>query len=197
MGVKCIACNRRFRSTRRRTHGFIRCRVCWTDLRDRQEREAAEERLHQAMRAWLAGAPLDRVRTQAGQLDPTDPAYRTDLISVLTMDDAVGDLAGAINQIAGNHSCPDRLATGVRRGLRRDFDFVHLRFVKLEPRLPKGYSDVLIRERIYYPAPGSEEEMTFYAGSVFQSPSGDVVVRWHKLNYWPPGWRNHPAPLGS
>lgn len=63
MGVKCIACNRRFRSARRGTRGFIRCRVCWTDLRDRHEQEAAEERLFQAMRAWLARAPLDRVKT--------------------------------------------------------------------------------------------------------------------------------------
>jgi hypothetical protein len=197
MGIKCIACNRRYKSNRIRGRGFHRCGVCWTDLRDRQEQQAAQERLDQAMRAWLAGAPLDRVRTQAGQLHPTDPAYRTDQISVITMDDAVGDLAGAVNQSPSSNSCPDRLATGVWTGLRRDFEFVNLRFVNMEPRLPKGYADVLIRERTYYPAPDSKAEMKFYAGSVFLSPSGDVVVRWHRLNYWPPGWANHPAPLGS
>lgn len=197
MGVKFVACNRRFKPTRRRTGGFTRCRVCWTSLRDLQEQETAQKRLHQAMRTWLTGAPLDQVSTQAGQLDPADPAYGTDLISVLTMDEAVGDLAGAINQIPANHFCPDRLTTGVPKGLRREFDFVYLRFVEFKPRLPKGHSDVLLRERTYYPAVASKGLMTFYGGSVFQSPSGDVVVRWHKLNYWPRGWRHHPAALES
>lgn len=197
MGVKCLACNRRSGPSSRKPGRHYRCRVCWRYLRDQQEEEAARERLPKVMRAWLTGAPPCQVRTQHGRLDSADPAYRTDLISVLTVDDAVGDLGGAVNGAPLNHSCPDRLANGVPRGLRAEFDFVHLRFVNLEPRLPKGYSDVLMRERSYYPAPGSEPEMTFYAGSVFRSPGGDVVVRWRKLAHWPPGWAKHPAPLGS
>ncbi|HEX3588801.1 MAG TPA: hypothetical protein VHV74_04145 [Pseudonocardiaceae bacterium] len=160
--------------------------MCRADLRDRQEREAVTERLDQAVRAWLAGAPIDD-----GVGEPSE------LVSVLAIDDAVGDLSDAINQLAANHSCPERLAAGVRKGLRRDFDFVYLRFAEREPSLPNGYSDVLIRERIYFPASSSDGEKTFYGGSVARRMDGDVVVRWHQLDRWPSGWLKHGSPVGS
>lgn len=185
MGIKCVACGKRFKP-RRPGRGTVRCTVCWTDLRDWSERKVAVERVDQAVRTWLAGAPIDDAVGEPSEL-----------FSVLGVEDAVGDFGGAINRGAMNHTCPERLAVDVRKGVRRDFDFVYLRFATREPRLPKGYSDVLIRERIYFPASSSDGENTFYGGSVARRTGGDVVVRWHLLDRWPSGWVKQGAPMGS
>lgn len=180
MREQCVACNQR---ARRHTvvPGAPRCPVCWQPVRNFHDFGRAHERLDQAVRDWLIGAPLYQVRTNAAKVDPTDPAYSTTPMSVLTLPDAIEAIRGAVNRDSGQFPCPDVLMLVPSR--ESTWEFENLSFANVSTNLPKGYSDVLIRERERYRhQTDNNPEVKVDVGSVNQSPSGDVVVIWRISN---------------
>ncbi|MFI5611500.1 hypothetical protein [Amycolatopsis sp. NPDC051903] len=154
--------------------------------------EATSERLHQAVRAWLAAAPPV----------PESPRRQGLSESVVSLEDAVGTFAAAVRTISLNGPSASWLAAGVPEPPGRS-NYLSMRFLPRHPHqlagpaLPAGHADVLVRERVYYPAPDSQGLFNFYIGSVFRHPGGDVVVRWYEIGVWPPGFVDFDRPLGD
>lgn len=155
-------------------------------LRSYDDREAARGRLRQAMHDWLTAAPVYQVRTNAGKVDPADPAYSTTPMSVLTVRDAVEDLGHAVNKYPRQNRCPDRLLRVL--GRRLGWEFETLSFVDVSPTLPDRYSDVLIRHTERWRYQHMKPEVDSDIGSIYRSPGGDVVVLWRLSG------RDHPRP---
>ncbi|QRP42988.1 hypothetical protein [Amycolatopsis sp. FDAARGOS 1241] len=168
------------------------------EVKDFDATQATSKRLHQAVRAWVAAAPM-RPETQR---DPGSPRRQGETDTVVPLDDVVDTFGKAVGAVAANGPSASWLKAGVPDPIGR-FNYVSMRFLPRNPHrlagptLPKGYADVLLRERVYYPAPGSEGLFNFYIGSVFRHPEGDVLVRWYEIDVWPPGWVHFGRPLGD
>jgi hypothetical protein len=62
---------------------------------------------------------------------------------------------------------------------RMRFEFEYLSFANVSPTLPERYSDILVRRLMYYAGMNDHRpEVRHYIGSIYQSPSGDIVVVW-------------------
>lgn len=139
------------------------------------------------MRDWLEAAPVYDVRTSGGNVDPEDPAYSTLIMNCLTIDGAVDEIGRAVNESLGQHPCPDSLSFSPRTH-RSQSEFEYLSFATVSPTLPDRYSDVLVRQRVFDHAPRSRigdsedtrPEVQHDVGSIYRSPSGDVVVLWRR-----------------